>query len=82
MTAAAKAAPTTGCNLALTLGNRAPRTGGFTAGNDWIIRCVAKLRAVAPYAAIELILPGGSLLAVGLWVYRRYRVVRAQRAAL
>ena len=47
------------------------------AGNDWIARCVAGLRALAPYAAIELILPGGSLLAVGLWLYRKYQVKRA-----
>jgi hypothetical protein len=34
---------------------------------------VAKLRAVAPYALIELILPGGSLLALFLWLYRRQK---------
>ena len=76
MTAAAKAALTTGCNLALSYGDRMPGTGGFVAGNPWITRCVAALRALGPYAAIELILPGGSLLAVGLWLYRKYRVVR------
>jgi hypothetical protein len=32
---------------------------------------VAKLREFAPYAAIELVLPGGSLMALGLWLYRR-----------
>ena len=31
------------------------------------------LRQLAPYAAIELILPGGSLIALALWLYRRYR---------
>jgi hypothetical protein len=31
------------------------------------------LRALAPYAAIELILPGGSLVALVLWLYRRYK---------
>jgi len=30
-----------------------------------------KLREFAPYAAIELILPGGSLMALMLWLYRR-----------
>ena len=34
---------------------------------------VAKLRDVAPYALIELILPGGSLMALLLWLYRRQR---------
>ena len=33
----------------------------------------AKLRELAPYAAIELILPGGSLIALVLWFYRRQR---------
>jgi hypothetical protein len=31
----------------------------------------AKLRGLAPYAAIELILPGGSVIALLLWLYRR-----------
>lgn len=31
----------------------------------------ALLRTVAPYAAIELLLPGGSVLAIILWLCRR-----------
>jgi hypothetical protein len=38
------------------------------------------LRALAPYAAIELLLPGGSLVALVLWLYRRYK--KATPAAL
>jgi hypothetical protein len=34
---------------------------------------LARLRGLAPYAAIELVLPGGSLLALLLWLYRRYK---------
>jgi hypothetical protein len=34
---------------------------------------VAKLRNLAPYAAIELVLPGGSLIALLLWFYRRQK---------
>jgi hypothetical protein len=34
---------------------------------------LAKLREFAPYAAIELILPGGSLMALLLWLYRRHK---------
>jgi hypothetical protein len=34
---------------------------------------VAKIRELGPYAAIELILPGGSLIAVLLWLYRRQK---------
>src|SRR5260370_34839280 len=33
---------------------------------------VAKLREFAPYAAI-LVLPGGSVRALGLWLYRRQK---------
>jgi len=34
---------------------------------------VARLRAIAPYALMELILPGGSVMALLLWLYRRQR---------
>ena len=33
----------------------------------------AGLRRIGPYAAIELLVPGGSLLALLLWLYRRHR---------
>jgi len=36
-------------------------------------RVFEKLRQLAPYALIELLLPGGTLLALGLWLYRRRR---------
>jgi hypothetical protein len=38
-----------------------------------LARALAALRALAPYAAIELLLPGGSLVALVLWLYRRYK---------
>lgn len=31
----------------------------------------AKVRAIAPYALMELILPGGSVMALLLWLYRQ-----------
>jgi hypothetical protein len=34
---------------------------------------IAKLKVLAPYALIELILPGGSVMAIALWLYRRRR---------
>ncbi len=41
------------------------------------------LRGLAPYAAIELILPGGTILAILCWLYRRRRLAsRARSAAL
>jgi hypothetical protein len=35
---------------------------------------VAKLKALMPYAAIGLVLPGGSVIALLLWLYRRYGI--------
>ena len=32
---------------------------------------VVRLKAIAPYALIELVLPGGSMVALLLWFYRR-----------
>jgi hypothetical protein len=32
---------------------------------------IAKLKVFAPYALIELVLPGGSVMAIALWLYRR-----------
>jgi hypothetical protein len=46
----------------------APRSLG-----GYVTAVVGKLRDLAPYAAMELILPGGSLMAVLLWLYRRQR---------
>jgi hypothetical protein len=34
---------------------------------------VVRLRDLAPYALIELVLPGGSVMALLLWLYRRQR---------
>ena len=39
--------------------------------NNHALAIATKLREFAPYAAIELILPGGSLMALLLWLYRR-----------
>jgi hypothetical protein len=41
---------------------------------DWGRRAVAvvvRLKALAPYAMIELVMPGGSVMALLLWLYRR-----------
>ena len=41
------------------------------------------LRDLGPYAAIGLIVPGGSLIALGMWAYRhRARAVRHLSRAL
>jgi hypothetical protein len=36
---------------------------------------VSKVREIAPYAVIELVMPGGSLMALLLWLYRRQKKV-------
>lgn len=40
-----------------------------------------QLRALGPYMAIELVLPGGSLIALGLWLYNHRGQVTARCAA-
>jgi NodT family efflux transporter outer membrane factor (OMF) lipoprotein len=39
----------------------------------WIARGAALLRSFGPYAALELLVPGGSLIAISLWLYRHRR---------
>ncbi len=39
----------------------------------WILR---KVRSFGPYLAIELILPGGSIVALALWAYRHRLAAR------
>jgi hypothetical protein len=39
-----------------------------------VAAAAAKLRILAPYAAMELILPGGSLMALLFWLYRRQKM--------
>jgi len=57
----------------------------FSAGARWMpaprnlaahaAAVIVKLRSLAPYALIELILPGGSVIALLLWLYRRQKTV-------
>ena len=51
----------------------------------WLKRGLALLRSVGPYAAIEILLPGGTLIALLLWLSRRgaftTSVDRGQRSA-
>jgi hypothetical protein len=41
-----------------------------TAQSSWIARLATLMRSFGPYAAIELLLPGGSLIALSLWIFR------------
>jgi hypothetical protein len=41
--------------------------------SGWWMRGLTGVRELGPYAAVELLLPGGSVIAVVLWLYRRYK---------
>lgn len=47
--------------------------GARVARAGWLARGVVAARSLGPYAAIELLLPGGTLIAFSLWLYRRHR---------
>ena len=60
--------------LSATLAMPAAQMPGRGALAAWASRAVRILRQIGPYAAIEIILPGGTLIAVGLWLWRRYQL--------
>ena len=37
----------------------------------WLKHALALLRSIGPYAAIEILLPGGTLIALLLWLSRQ-----------
>ena len=41
--------------------------------NAYTAAVLARLRDLAPYAAMEFVMPGGSLMALLLWLYRRHK---------
>jgi hypothetical protein len=46
-------------------------TPGTRTLGAWAVAALARLKDLAPYAVIELLLPGGSVVALTLWFYRR-----------
>jgi hypothetical protein len=48
----------------------------------WAPVVFARLKEFGPYAMIELLLPGGSVLALTLWLYRRRKKVPALARSL
>jgi hypothetical protein len=48
----------------------------------WAAVAFATLKELAPYAAVELLLPGGSVVALTLWFYRRRKKVPALARSL
>src|SRR5688572_9967013 len=53
-----------GCNPGRARGNSSDIAPAHTAG-------VQQLRKLSPYMMVELLLPGGTLIALLLWLYRR-----------
>ena len=50
----------------------APKGAAPRTWNAYTAAAIAKLRRLAPYVAIELVMPGGSMMALLLWLYRRH----------
>ena len=56
--------------------NDAAWEGARSGLRNAIKRFVGWVRPLGPYAAIELILPGGSIIAMALWTYRHRSALR------
>jgi hypothetical protein len=85
MTAAAATAVTTSSNDILPRGVSAAAGEKSSVGTKgWMALAVAQVKELAPYALLELVLPGGSLMAILLWLYRRRseQTVSAPRPAV
>jgi len=54
--------------FAMTRLERTPVDSGLI---GYAAAAIVRFKALAPYALIELILPGGSVMALLLWLYRR-----------
>jgi hypothetical protein len=52
-------------------GHRARWTLALRNWRGYAVAVIVRLKALAPYALIELVLPGGSVMALLLWLYRR-----------
>jgi hypothetical protein len=71
MIAAATAASTSNCAIALQCGSAVLSEKVRSVRHGWMAGAIAGLKEFGPYAAIELVLPGGSLIAILLWLHRR-----------
>jgi hypothetical protein len=47
----------------------------------WTRHLLPKAKALGPYVLVELILPGGSLIALGLWLYHHRGALAARFGA-
>jgi hypothetical protein len=76
MTAAATVTPNSRWATTVRRASIILRRKSCGAGGRWIAGAMAALKQFGPYAAIELVLPGGSLIALLLWLHRRRQVRR------
>jgi hypothetical protein len=74
MIAAAAAAPTSNCAISLQGASAVLSQKSRSVRHGWMAAAIAGLKEFGPYAAIELVLPGGSLIAILLWLHRRRRL--------
>ncbi|MGH8318167.1 MAG: efflux transporter outer membrane subunit [Steroidobacteraceae bacterium] len=51
------------------------------ARTGWMVKGLALLKTLGPYALLELVLPGGTLFALLLWLYRRRHQQRTRGGA-
>jgi hypothetical protein len=49
--------------------------------NGWVQWLIEQIREFGPYVAAELLLPGGTLVALALWLYRRRAALRPVEGA-
>jgi hypothetical protein len=77
MIAAATATSTSGCAKRLPREVAVPHGKSCAVRKSWIAGAIAGLKELGPYAAIELVLPGGSLIALLLWLHRRRQFRRS-----
>jgi hypothetical protein len=55
------------------------RDAAMTAATNapWIRQIIGIVRRLGPYAAIEIVLPGGSLVVLVLWLFRQHKDMRS-----
>ena len=49
--------------------------------NAWVQWLVEQVREFGPYVAVELVLPGGTLIALALWLYRNRSLLSPRQGA-
>lgn len=64
-----------GCNRVARAGNLPAIRGGQTGG---VKKLISNARSLTPYLLVEILLPGGTLIALALWLSVNWRKWRAR----